>query len=106
MQPLTSPQGKIQLIIEQATIQATRAEIQESLSTSTSMFQPSNNLTGTSNQLPILLPELHLPTFDGYILKWPEFWDIYESSVHRQDIPNVSKFSYLKGALLAQLLWQ
>jgi len=32
-------------------------------------------------------------------LKWPEFWDIYESSVHRQDIPNVSKFSYLKGAL-------
>ena len=26
-------------------------------------------------------------------------WDIYESSVHRQDIPNVSKFSYLKGAL-------
>ena len=37
--------------------------------------------------------------FDGYILKWPEFWDIYESSVHRQGIPNVMKFSYLKGAL-------
>jgi len=99
VRPLTSPQGEIQPIIEQAAIQATRAAIQESLSTSTSMFQPSNSLTGTSNQLPIRLPKLHLPTFDGYILKWPEFWDIYESSVHRQDIPNVSKFSYLKGAL-------
>jgi len=95
MRPLTSPQGEIQPIIEQAAIQATRAAIQESLSTSTSMFQPSNNLTVTSNQLPMRLPKLHLPTFDGYILKWPEFWDIYESSVHRQDIPNVSKFNYL-----------
>ena len=47
------------------------------------------------------LPKLQLPNFDGYILKWPEFWDIYELSVHmhRQDIPNVMKFSYSKGAL-------
>jgi len=63
VRPLTSPQGEIQPIIEQAAIQATRAAIQESLSTS--MFQPSNSLTGTSNQLPIRLPNLHLPTFDG-----------------------------------------
>ena len=40
-----------------------------------------------------------MPNFDGNILRWPEFWDIYESSVHRQDIPKVVKYSYLKGVL-------
>ena len=47
----------------------------------------------------ICLPKLQLPNFDDTILKWPEFWDIYESSVHRQDIPKVVKYSYLKGVL-------
>ena len=45
------------------------------------------------------LPKLYLPTLDGSVLKWPEFWDIFDASVHRQNIPKVSKFSYLKGAL-------
>ena len=80
-------------------LQATHAAIQENLSTSTFMFQPSANLSASNIQSSMHLPKLQLPNFDGYILKWPEFWDIYESSVHRQDIPNVMKFSYLKGAL-------
>ena len=58
--------------------------IQENLSTSTSMFQPSANLSASNMQSLMCLPKLQLPNFDGYILKWPEFWDIYESSVHRQ----------------------
>ena len=45
------------------------------------------------------LPKLQLPNFDENILKWPEFWDIFESSVNKQNIAKVSKFSYLKGAL-------
>ena len=45
------------------------------------------------------LPKLHLPIFEGSVLRWPEFWDIIDVSVHRQNIPKVSKFSYLKGAL-------
>ena len=51
------------------------------------------------NHLCIRLPKLQLTNFDGNILRWPEFWDIYESSVHRQDIPKVVKYSYLKGVL-------
>ena len=86
-------------IREQVALQATHAAIQENLSTSTFMFQPSTNLSASNIQSSMHLPKLQLPNFDGYILKWPEFWDIYESSVHRQDIPNVMKFSYLKGAL-------
>ena len=51
------------------------------------------------SQLPMELSKLQLPNSDGYLLKWPEFWDVFTSSVHDQDIPNVSKFSYLKRML-------
>ena len=47
----------------------------------------------------IKLPKLYLPTFDDNILYWQEFWDMYKTVVREQDIPNVTKFSYLKGAL-------
>ena len=26
-------------------------------------------------------------------------WDVFNSSVHEQEVPNVTKFSYLKGSL-------
>ena len=29
----------------------------------------------------------------------PEFWDMFYASVHKQNIPKVSKFTYLKGVL-------
>ena len=38
-------------------------------------------------------------TFDGSILCCQEFWDAFNSSVHEQEIPNVTKFSYLKDYL-------
>ena len=47
----------------------------------------------------VRLPKLNLPTFDGNILCWQEFWDVFNSSVHEQEIPNVTKFSYLKSTL-------
>ena len=45
------------------------------------------------------LLKLNLPTFDGNLLHWQEFWDIFDSVVHHQDISNVTKFSYLKNSL-------
>ena len=53
--------------------------------------------TNCSVQMKLL--KLQLPIFEGDILQWQEFWDIYNSAVHKQDIPNVTKFSYLKGSL-------
>ena len=47
----------------------------------------------------IKLPKLNLPSFDGNILNWQEFWDIFKSTIHEQDLPNVTKVSYLKGVL-------
>ena len=40
-----------------------------------------------------------MPVFNGNLLHWQEFWDIFDSAVHQQDISNVTKFSYLKNAL-------
>ena len=47
----------------------------------------------------IKLPKLDLPTFDGDILHWQEFWDVFRVAVHEQELPKVTKFSYLKSSL-------
>ena len=53
--------------------------------TSTSTEVSHQSLSGDLNNVPasVNLPKLHLPTYDGSVLKWPEFWDIFEASVHR-----------------------
>ena len=53
------------------------------------------------NPIKVKLPKLDLPIFDGNILCWQEFWDIFSTSVHKQNIPNVTKFNYLKNSLRA-----
>jgi len=63
---------------------------------------PSGSPTDTGddrNSIKMRLPKLNLPTFDGNILYWQEFWNIFTTSVHEQDIPDVTKFSYLKSSL-------
>ena len=97
LKAVTSAQHELQPIIEHATSEITRVANRSTLTmTSTSVSQ---QLPGDSVPVSVNLPKLHLPTFDGSILKWPEFWDMFNASVHRQNIPKVSKFSYLKGAL-------
>ena len=38
------------------------------------------------DNLKVNLPKLHLPFFDGNIQYWPEFWDIFKSTIHEQNI--------------------
>lgn len=48
----------------------------------------------------VKLPKLVLPHFGGDLLKWPTFWDSYESAVHNnRDLTNVEKFNYLRSLL-------
>jgi len=55
--------------------------------------------------LKINLPKLQLPTFDGNICHWQEYWDTFQSSIHEQtNLPDVSKFSYLKNLLRGSAL--
>jgi len=34
--------------------------------------------------LPMKLSKLTLPTFDGNVLRWEEFWDAFNVTVHQQ----------------------
>ena len=37
--------------------------------------------------LKVNLPKLQLPTFDGNIQQWQEFWDVFRSAIHEQTLP-------------------
>jgi len=55
---------------------------------------------GQPPNLPMKLPKLTLPTFDGNVLHWQESWDAFDLAVHQQTaISDVTKFSCLKGSL-------
>lgn len=45
------------------------------------------------------LPELNLPTFDGNVLQWTQFWDQFSSNIDQRDLREVDKLLYLKTSL-------
>ena len=46
------------------------------------------------------LPKLELPKFDGDVLKFQNFGELFEAAVHDNDnVPYVQKFTYLRSAL-------
>ncbi|XP_063379405.1 uncharacterized protein LOC134666184 [Cydia fagiglandana] len=45
------------------------------------------------------LPELNLPTFDGNILQWTQFWDQFSSNIDQRELRDVDKLLYLKTSL-------
>ena len=44
------------------------------------MNQPSRKQTSAGNL--VRLPKLEIPSFHGENLKWTEFWDSFEASIH------------------------
>ena len=57
----------------------------------------------TKSNVGVRLPKLELKKFDGDVLKWREFWDTYESTIHTNpSLQNVDKFKYLKCHLTGQ----
>ena len=86
LRAVTSAQNELQPIIEHATGEITCVANQSTMTlTSTSTEVSHQSLSVDLNNVPasVNLPKLHLPTYDGSVLKWPEFWDIFEASVHR-----------------------
>lgn len=46
------------------------------------------------------LPKLDVPTFDGDILRWQQFWEQFKVSIHsRSSLSNAEKLVYLQQAL-------
>ena len=52
--------------------------------------------TGTAD---VKLPKLSLSKFSGDVLQWQSFWDQFTAVVDSSDIPDISKFSYLRSLL-------
>ena len=49
----------------------------------------------------VKLPKLELKKFDGNILKWQEFWDAFDSTIHQNNrLQRVDKFNYLRNQLV------
>ena len=52
------------------------------------------------NRLQSRLPKLELPEFDGNILFWRPFWDVFENEVHlNAQLNNAMKFNFLNPQL-------
>jgi hypothetical protein len=48
----------------------------------------------------VKLPKLDVPTFDGNVIHWKQFWDQFSVSVHdRTNLSNAEKIVYLQHAL-------
>ena len=47
----------------------------------------------------VKLPKLNLPVFNGDMLQWQSFWEQFVAAVDSTDLPDVSKFSYLRASL-------
>ena len=47
----------------------------------------------------VKLPKLDLPKYAGDVLEWQSFWEMFKASVHDTDLPEVTKFSYLRSLL-------
>ena len=53
---------------------------------------------------PLRPPQLDITPFGGDILKWQEFWDAFEASVHNAKYAAVDKLNYLKSRLKGEAL--
>jgi len=71
-------------------------------------LQPLPTLTSiwsdSSAGAPTKPPQLDIPTFDGDIIRWQEFWDTFEATIHKGKYSPVHKMNYLKSKLSGEAL--
>ena len=54
---------------------------------------------GSTRNNDVRLPKLVLPKFSGDILEFETFWDQLQANIDDSDLPDISKFSYLRNLL-------
>ena len=52
-----------------------------------------------SSNVEAKLPKLELPSFKGDVRTWTSFWEQFDAAVNQKEIPEITKFSYLKSLL-------
>ena len=48
--------------------------------------------------------QLDIKAFNGNVLKWQEFWDAFDASVHKVSYAPVDKFNYMKSKFEGEAL--
>ena len=72
--------------------------------------QPSQSHLGEFHLQPPLTgtvkpTQIDIPPYSGDVLKWKEFWDMFEASIHKEKrYANIVKFTYLKSKLSGDAL--
>ena len=56
------------------------------------------------SQVAAKLPKIELSHFKGDPLQWTSFWEQFEVIVHNSDMPDVTKFTYLRSLLEGEAL--
>ncbi|XP_028417288.1 uncharacterized protein LOC114541689 [Dendronephthya gigantea] len=75
----------------------------ESLETSEHVGTSPEQATPGSSTVRARLPKLEAKRFGGKIEEWQEFWDGFESAIHKNTgLSNVDKFNYLRSLLMGQ----
>ena len=60
---------------------------------------------GTQGSLvDVKLPKIQLPSFSGDVTEWQTFWDQYEATIDKSELPVISKFTYLRSLLKGEAL--
>ena len=82
-------------------------ESQKSTQTLLSEFAKQNSSANSQakHETSVKLPTLQLPVFDGNVMKYTEFWDIFKATVDgNPKLSDVEKLSYLKDRLKGKAL--
>ena len=45
------------------------------------------------------LPKIQLPHFSGDVKQWTSFWEQFEGVIHESELPDITKFTYLRSLL-------
>jgi len=62
--------------------------------------QNTNEASKISRSCTVRLPKLELKKFGGQVLKWQEFWDTFEATIHMNpSLQLIDKFTYLRAEL-------
>ena len=58
----------------------------------------------TPTETSIKPPKLEIPTFNGDLLKWQEFWDTFEATIDKGKYSSIDKMNDLKSKLTGEAL--
>lgn len=89
-------------ILLQARLRALRSCVQSTPTPSRALDAPNTSDAAQINQpqpRALELPNLPIPTFNGNVWEWTNFWELFNNNIHSQPLPVMFKFNYLLSAL-------